>query len=1162
MANIKTDIQWSPETGVQKAEQVVELDVTQPDTQDDEELFDSPLKQKDLLQPENLSKIRDYMVRRKGTQFNEKAPEEVVDDFVEHMRYFNSNLVSTAGEVRFISTANDRDKQAANQAYQLYDQLGNVFVNDGFFGAIEGVGDYIYSAATDPSNYIGAATGGLGKMGALGVTKAGRAAAKAAAKEAAKKATMAGATRQAAKEAGDVAAKSTIERLAFNNVKGDAAKRVAGEVAKLERRAFLQKTGAEAYKDATAGAYKKAAKRALYGTAALDATAGAMNEHEIQNVMLEVGAQEEYSRTQTALGSLFGVVGTGAQIVGRAAGGRTGMEGAEVGLAGATTRKQQKDLVDSAIAFNLKEPAVKDATKVVRKAFDSWEKKYTRGNKTFGDVATPTDLIHDIMLGENGKGGLARVLKKSGVRINKNLTVSDLMTNVVRQLPEKELAEINAKLELRTGITLGRTSEMGKNLGDLLAKDIRSSAQSLNVMSQVAKTLNSGLMHGNNIIDGIVKSQDTADDIAKEAANLKRSKPVAYAQSVWRRLLVSSPATSMINLVGFTQYNAGQSFADLLSYSGLMMSGMVRGGEAGAERMKMARVYKDMQVQKMRNFADPYATYETYMALLNQNKKLKSKLFESFTGGVDRTTAKFNMNPKARGVKITEAVVEGAGNITGVRIQDTFTKSQMFVTELDKHMRLSKGKSLSEVMATGTIDELDDEVIGNAMTTTLKSVYSADYTQDDQMLGQVAKLVEGFSNTPVLGTVLPFGRFLNNTVATVHQWGPTSLVPTAVNVARKSRQAGVDINATEAFARSAVGTTGLLLAMQYDKERQAKGLAYNEVEVGGGTIVDAKNTFPFSYFLVMGRMGNLLMDGQTIPKELYTEFGAQVAVGQFASDVQFGNDMQAAFDAIANQTDGQSRMRSVWEAFLAGTGKAAGNVAAGFTRPLDPINRAVGFIEGTDAARDLRQAEPGVQTFTQASTRYVDNIFEALIGKAESVTGEELRVATRGGPLLDANPLARIFGFNVRPTRTATEQAYSMADMAEWTASQRSNMPEYDKIFNSSIAPILEGAMDKLIRNPKYIEGNTDTRKVMLNSVLTDTRKSIRDAMKASTDPETRLAVLRKKAKSMETKELRTEASKAMSKRFNIDASVDDMSIRELQFYMEYIDHLKDYYTN
>jgi hypothetical protein len=55
-----------------------------------------------------------------------------------------------------------------------------------------------------------------------------------------------------------------------------------------------------------------------------------------------------------------------------------------------------------------------------------------------------------------------------------------------------------------------------------------------------------------------------------------------------------------------------------------------------------------------------------------------------------------------------------------------------------------------------------------------------------------------------------------------------------------------------------------------------------EVNVGGGTIVDAKNTYPFSAFLAAGRVFNLMRDGETVPPELLTELGAQVAVGQLA----------------------------------------------------------------------------------------------------------------------------------------------------------------------------------------------------------------------------------------------------------------------------------------
>ena len=90
------------------------------------------LKKDDLLKGQYVDHIRDYMIDRKGVDYKELSDQEVVDDFVEHMRYFNANSVSTAGEVRFIGKADDMRKAKARRAYQIYDQLGNVFMNDGF----------------------------------------------------------------------------------------------------------------------------------------------------------------------------------------------------------------------------------------------------------------------------------------------------------------------------------------------------------------------------------------------------------------------------------------------------------------------------------------------------------------------------------------------------------------------------------------------------------------------------------------------------------------------------------------------------------------------------------------------------------------------------------------------------------------------------------------------------------------------------------------------------------------------------------------------------------------------------------------------------------------------------------------------------------------------
>ena len=134
------------------------------------------LKKQDLYRRDRLNKIRNYMIGKKGATYRTAEAETVVEDFVDSMRRFNTNIVATAGEARYISKADDETKRAAKEAYELYDSLGNVFVNDGVFGAVDGVKDYILAVATDPTNYLGLVTGFAGKAGALGVSEASKAA--------------------------------------------------------------------------------------------------------------------------------------------------------------------------------------------------------------------------------------------------------------------------------------------------------------------------------------------------------------------------------------------------------------------------------------------------------------------------------------------------------------------------------------------------------------------------------------------------------------------------------------------------------------------------------------------------------------------------------------------------------------------------------------------------------------------------------------------------------------------------------------------------------------------------------------------------------------------------------------------------------------------------
>ena len=535
--------------------------------------------------------------------------------------------------------------------------------------------------------------------------------------------------------------------------------------------------------------------------------------------------------------------------------------------------------------------------------------------------------------------------------------------------------KINKSLGKYTELTLGEMADTkGINLRDLLAKDSSEAGKILNVLSQSKRIINSGI-----VAAGSRTKKTLEDDIAEatqEVDKMNKSQPLKYGQSVWKRLLVSSPATTMINVAGFAQYYVGQSVADLFNFGMLSMKALSQSTyntTAARETMRQARAYTQVQSQKFRNLLDPYTTHDAYMRFLKEanNEATRKKLFETMSGGVEVQADRFGINPDSKLFRNIEAGSNAASNISGVRIQDSFTKSQMFMTEMDKYMRINKGKSLKEAMIEGDEPELD--AIQGALDSTLKSVFSKDYTNAEQpeLIRTAAKMAETFSNTPGFGTLLPFGRFFNNVIATAYQWSFLSTPEQFFRFGKNMFKQNPDATEMDAFARYVVGNTALVMSMQFDEERREQGLDVYEVDVGGGTIVDAKNTYPFSLWLAAGRVMNTMRNGEQVSADLQREIGTQLAVGQLARDTQFANDINNILDVMTN-VDIDKRA-----AAIDGLYKVTGNFAAGFTRPLDVVNKAVGFAAGTDTAKDIRQAE-GVNVFSQTATKYVDNIFEAL----------------------------------------------------------------------------------------------------------------------------------------------------------------------------------------
>ena len=133
---------------------------------------------KDLTSLEHSTKIRKYMIDRFGAKYKNKdviSDKKMVNNFVDHMRWFNSNMVSTSGEIMYVSKATDEQKRNAGEAYKTYDKLGNLLAGrEGFLGTAEGIKDYVFSGVVDPSNYIGFLTGGVARVTAFAGTAAAK----------------------------------------------------------------------------------------------------------------------------------------------------------------------------------------------------------------------------------------------------------------------------------------------------------------------------------------------------------------------------------------------------------------------------------------------------------------------------------------------------------------------------------------------------------------------------------------------------------------------------------------------------------------------------------------------------------------------------------------------------------------------------------------------------------------------------------------------------------------------------------------------------------------------------------------------------------------------------------------------------------------------------
>lgn len=1132
------------------------------------------LKVDDIVNDQGmLDSVRSYMIDRKGKQYVDADPEEMVDEWMEHMRWFNTNEVYTIGEVNYMTRADEDKRARAGEAYKIYDELGGFWHNDGLSGAVDGLWDYTKAIFWSPSTWAGA---GVGK----GLTMLGG---------------------------------KTTTAMLRKQARNALSKKAMGDTTS-------KKVVSEAFKDAAFKDVKNKARKTALITGAVDGAIVLPQDYFLQKTEMKAGSRNEYNPWQTVLSaSLIGAgTATGMRFIPKAQK-AIGREYDPLQGQIRQLKKLSKDRfsITSGTKKEAFDKAAEEINKTFKKLLDKTKKEYAdlkivekKPKKDYTDfrkgaiegekfqkdqnliaevknsgVWTPEleasiikkqqmsrlDIDPDtgqviVKRGDKEVNIFSNVFDDSfltelfetldtinyanlGIKFREGINDGEKLAVLLENLPSEKLKELSEATYVKTGIHLGDVADqIGFNLGN----QIRYTGSKGGKIVQRFNMENYGkkeqMMNESLVVGMLNQGMDAkeADEIlAKlgQGANKpeKKAQYGRWLQGVWKRMIVSTPQTTAINVYGFTQMYGAKMVAEM--FQGGMLAALAKmqqygGNNLAAQRsMHQAKALFAVQTTKLKNLADPYATRELYMELLNANPDLKKKLFETTAGGVEATADKFDIDRTGKGFIRTEAITTLAQNLSGVQLQDHLTKSQAFVSNLDKHLRIKEGISLEEALQRGDVSAIDSDVMSLAGRDTLESVFSAEWgtrarigdadagnylfgrvgkgiVQADDTVGNIARgfadFVETASRNPVIGYYLPFGRFMNNVVATSYHWSPLAFLPAAASIAK-----GNQLKASEALSKAIVGTTAITTMMSVDKQKQEKGQAWNEVQMGDGTIIDATNTFPASLVLVGARVMNRFNEGGmgNISPELKADFGRQIAIGQLTRDLDFGKDVSKILGSLnlfgtnfdveqGSRSPGMSKIvDATRETEYSPIGKGidllgVGGIISGFTRPLDPLNKIIGMATGTDDREDIRAEKSGTVRVYKQLTRYTDNIFENLIGRV----GEPAQSATVEGDVRDPAPAVTMMGFKTKAPTTYASMVFGQVDLPDWKASMYTGIPEHDSFVNKVITPILERKSQILLKNKKFINGTSTEKRKYAEAMLRSAKANINMTLDAEYD--------------------------------------------------------------
>jgi hypothetical protein len=429
------------------------------------------------------------------------------------------------------------------------------------------------------------------------------------------------------------------------------------------------------------------------------------------------------------------------------------------------------------------------------------------------------------------------------------------------------------------------------------------------------------------------------------------------------------------------------------------------------------------------------------------------------------------------------------------------------------------------------------EIVSTASQDALRNVFSKSYADSKTPVGTIAGFIESLSRQPIIGAMVPFGQFFNNTMAHI-------MDHTGISLAHKY-WAGTTRDPMELLTKTAVGLTSIGVLSQYEKENLDAGLAWYEERASDGSIRNRLYDFPYIFYKAIGRMGAHIEKDGTVPRELFDE--VVLTFGPGALTRQLDDNMKGMYDIISDAVTAEDP--EYGQAVVKVIQNTTAMYASGYTRFLDPVNLTASMMKGEAyVAPDRKQGAAWVNN----SVRYSDELLES-IGAYVKPEKKYQAITTEG----DQVPIGKVFGVRFSPATSSAERAFNEAGIADWKTNIRTSIPEARNDMNRIIAPILEYEFGLLLEKPKWKSGNPEERKQYIYDTINTSKQFVKEILANSFDPEDTRSLLLYKLGAGEYANKRRIQN--YQKEFGLgDEELTDLELPQLQLFVGYVELMEE----